>query len=108
MDNLGANLWQHSLNGKTASIRAGHIQYKARCQSKHGCTQSAVIQIECRDSIGHPFWNRDFCEAHAKAGVREGRAPQNPGILAAAGKISSVNTDETNGPLPLGYGTGPL
>jgi hypothetical protein len=26
----------------------------------------AVIQIECRDSIGHPFRNRDFCEAHAK------------------------------------------
>jgi hypothetical protein len=25
-----------------------------------------VIQIECRDSIGHPFWNRDFCESHAK------------------------------------------
>jgi hypothetical protein len=63
--NLGANLW-HSLDGKTASIRAGHIQYKAQCQSKHGCTQPAVIQIECRDKIGHPFWNRDFCESHAK------------------------------------------
>jgi len=25
-----------------------------------------VIQIECRDNIGHPFWNRDFCESHAK------------------------------------------
>jgi hypothetical protein len=24
-----------------------------------------VVQIECRDSIGRPFWNRDFCEAHA-------------------------------------------
>jgi hypothetical protein len=26
----------------------------------------AVIQIECRDSIGHAFRNRDFCAAHAK------------------------------------------
>ena len=58
--NLGANLWEHGLDGKTASIRAGYIQYKAQCQHR------AAIQIECRDSIGHPFWNRDFCEAHAK------------------------------------------
>jgi hypothetical protein len=49
--NLGANLWGHSQDGKTASIRAGRIHYQARCQSKHGCKQSAVIQIECRDSI---------------------------------------------------------
>jgi len=35
------------------------------CQSTLGCKRNAVIQIECRDSIGHPFWNRDFCEAHA-------------------------------------------
>jgi hypothetical protein len=26
----------------------------------------AVIQIECRDTIGHPSWNRDFCETHAR------------------------------------------
>ena len=65
--NLGANLWGHSEEGKTASIRAGYVHYKARCQSKHGCSQNAVIQIECRDSIGHPFWNRDFCESNAKA-----------------------------------------
>jgi hypothetical protein len=64
--NLGANLWGHSQDGKTASIRAGRIHYQAHCQSKHGCRQSAVIQIECRDTIGHPFWNRDYCEAHAK------------------------------------------
>src|SRR5262249_3904734 len=64
--NLGANLWGRGEDGKTASIRAGHIHYQTRCQSRHGCTQSAVIQIECRDSIGHPFWNRDFCETHAK------------------------------------------
>jgi hypothetical protein len=66
MANLGANLWGHSEEGKTASIRAGHIHYQARFQSKQGCQQRAVIQIECRDSIGYPFWNRDFCEAHAK------------------------------------------
>jgi hypothetical protein len=64
--NLGANLWGHSEDGKPASIRAGHIHYTAQCQSKLGCRHRAVIQIECRDSIGHPFWNRDFCESHAK------------------------------------------
>jgi hypothetical protein len=64
--NLGANLWGHSQDDKTASIRAGYIHYQARCQSKHGCAQSAVIQIECRDGIGHPFLNRDHCEAHAQ------------------------------------------
>jgi hypothetical protein len=26
----------------------------------------ATPRIECRDSIGHPFWDRDFGEAHAK------------------------------------------
>jgi len=36
------------------------------CQSTRGCKRNAVIQIEGRDSIGHPFWNRDFCEPHAK------------------------------------------
>jgi hypothetical protein len=63
--NLGANLWGHSEDGKTASIRAGRIHYQAQCQSKHGCRFAAAIQIECRDSIGHPFWNRDDCKAHA-------------------------------------------
>jgi hypothetical protein len=63
--NLGANLRGHSLDGKTASIRAGHIHYQTQCQSKYGCRRCAAIQIECRDSIGHPFWNRDFCETHA-------------------------------------------
>jgi hypothetical protein len=64
--NLGANLWGHSEDGTTTSIRAGYIQYKAQCQSRHGCPHPAVIQIECRDGIGHPFWNRDFCYTHAK------------------------------------------
>jgi hypothetical protein len=64
--NLGANLWWHSEDGKTASIRAGRIRYLAQCQSKHGCWHRAAIQIECLDGIGHPFWNRDFCEPHAK------------------------------------------
>jgi hypothetical protein len=31
----------------------------------------AVIPIECRDSIGHPFWSRDFCEAHTKPVIEE-------------------------------------
>jgi hypothetical protein len=26
----------------------------------------AVTQIEYRDTIGHPFWNRDLSEAHAQ------------------------------------------
>jgi hypothetical protein len=25
-----------------------------------------MIQIECRDNIGPPFWNRDLTEADAK------------------------------------------
>jgi hypothetical protein len=58
--NLGANLWGHSEAGKTASIRTGRIHYEARCQSKQGCPHRALIQIECRDTIGHPFWNHDF------------------------------------------------
>jgi hypothetical protein len=69
--NLGANLWEHNEEGKTASIRAGRIRYQARCQSRHGCPRRAAIQIECRDSIGHPFWNRDFCEAHAKSALEK-------------------------------------
>jgi hypothetical protein len=64
--NLGANLWGHSEADKTASIRVGRTHYQARCQSKKGCPHRAVIQIECRDDAGHPFWNRDYCEAHAK------------------------------------------
>jgi hypothetical protein len=64
--NLGANLWEHNQDGKTASIRAGHIHYVARCQSRSSCVRPAVIQIECGDGIGHPFWNRDFCETHAR------------------------------------------
>jgi hypothetical protein len=64
--NLGVNLWEHIQDGQTASIRAGRSQYQAQCQSRHGCWHRAAIQIECRDSIGHPFWNRDFCVAHAK------------------------------------------
>jgi hypothetical protein len=64
--NLGANLWGHSEAGKTALIRAGRIHCQAGCPSRQGCQQRTAIPIECRDSIGHPFWNRDFCEAHAK------------------------------------------
>jgi len=66
VDNLGANLRGRSEDGKTACIRTGRIHYQAQCQSKFGCRHRATIQIECPDSIGHPFWNRDFCETHAK------------------------------------------
>jgi hypothetical protein len=53
---LGENLWKNFEAGNVASIRSGSIHhYQARCQSKKGCAQRAVIQIECRDSIGHPF-----------------------------------------------------
>jgi hypothetical protein len=78
VDNLGANLWGHSQDGKTASIRVGYIQYKAQCQSKHGCPHPAMIQIECRDSIGHPFWNRDYCEAHAQSALKRAEARSIP------------------------------
>ena len=74
MDNLGANLWGDSQDGKTASVRAGRIRYLAQCQNKLGCWQRAAIQIECRDSIGHPFWNRDFCEAQAAPVLEKARA----------------------------------
>jgi hypothetical protein len=66
MANLGANLWEHAGDGKTACIRAGRVHYVARCQSRSHCAQRAVIQIECRDSIGHPLLNRDYCEAHSR------------------------------------------
>jgi hypothetical protein len=72
VDHLGANLWKHIEDGKTASIRAGHIHYKAKCQSKLGRPRRAPIQIECRDAIGHPFWNRDYCETHAKSIIDKG------------------------------------
>jgi len=75
---LGENLWGHSQDGKTASVRAGRIHYKARCQSKAGCSPPAAIQIECRDSIGHPFWNRDFCEAQAKPVIEKARSLRIP------------------------------
>jgi hypothetical protein len=64
--NLGANLWGHGEDGKTACIRAGRIHYVARCQSRSHCAQRAVIQIECRDCIGHPLLNREYCEADAR------------------------------------------
>jgi len=30
------------------------------------CSKRAAVGVECRDSIGHPIWRKDFCEAHAK------------------------------------------
>ena len=74
VDNLGANLWEHSQDGKTASIRAGRIHYQAQCQSKQGCRRPAAIQIECRDAIGHPFWNRDYCETRAQSVLKRAEA----------------------------------
>ena len=67
MANLGEKLCGRIEEGKTASIRADSIQYKAKCQSSKACQLVAVIQIECRDCIRHPLWNRDFCEAHAQS-----------------------------------------
>ena len=77
MANLGANLWG-SEEGKTASIRAGRIRYEGRCQSRSHCARRAVIQIECRDRIGHPFWNRDYCEAHAQSVLKKADAHRIP------------------------------
>jgi hypothetical protein len=31
-----------------------------------------VIQIECRDRIGHLFRNSDYCEAHARPVIKKG------------------------------------
>jgi hypothetical protein len=76
--NLGENLWRNFDAGKVASIRAGRIDYVSRCQSKVGPKRYAVIQIECRDSIGHPFWNRDYCEAHAQSVLRRAEARNIP------------------------------
>ncbi|MGO9604603.1 MAG: hypothetical protein ACLQAT_14640 [Candidatus Binataceae bacterium] len=25
--------------------------------------QRAIVGLECRDSIGHPIWRKDFCDA---------------------------------------------
>lgn len=37
---------------------------------------------ECRDSIGHPFWNRDFCEAHARPVIEKAKRLKDPDVLA--------------------------
>lgn len=50
MANLGEKLCGRIEEGKTPSIRADPIQYKAKCQSSKACQLVAVIQIECRDS----------------------------------------------------------
>lgn len=73
MANLGEKLCGRIEEGKTASIRADPIQYKAKCQSSKACQLVAVIQIECRDCIRHPLWNRDFCDAHAAPVLEKSR-----------------------------------
>jgi hypothetical protein len=73
MVNLGATLWGFK-KGKTASIRARRIHYVARCESRTHCGRYARIQIECREGIGHPFWNRDYCDAHAQSVLKRAGA----------------------------------
>lgn len=68
--NLGANLWGHSQDGKTASIRAGRIRYKASVKAvSRRATRGDPI--ECRDSIDHPFWNWELLRGARKAGDRK-------------------------------------
>jgi hypothetical protein len=73
VDHLGANLWGHSEEGKTASIRAGRIQSSLVARAG---TMPPIGDgpDECRDSIGHPFWNPDFCEVQAARLLEKARA----------------------------------
>jgi len=32
------------------------------------------VRFECRDSIGHPIWRRDYCDAHTKPLIAKARA----------------------------------
>jgi hypothetical protein len=76
MANLGANLWRHGEEGKIASICAGRTRYVAKYQSRSHCAHRAMTQIECRANVGHPFWNRDFCE---RTRSRDSRDPSGSG-----------------------------
>ena len=74
MANLGEELWRHFEEGKTAAIRLVRIQYIGQCASKSRCNWRATIAIECRDSIGHPIWHRDFCQPHADPIIAKAKA----------------------------------
>jgi len=67
MANLGEQLWKHPNERKTAAVRLVTLKYTAPCESNAKCPQRATVGIECRDSIGHPIWRKDFCDAHAKS-----------------------------------------
>jgi hypothetical protein len=49
-----------------------------------------VIQIECRDGIGHPFWNRDFRESHAKPIFEKTERLKIPASWPQQGKLRAI------------------
>ena len=82
MANLGENLWRNFDAGKVASIRAGRIDYVSRCQSKVGPKRYAVIQIECRDSIGPSFLESRLLRGPRAVRAQAGKSAQHPGVVA--------------------------
>jgi len=74
MPNLGEKLWKHADDGKTATIRLVTLKYTVPCDSKLKCSQRASVGVECRDSIGHPIWRKDFCDAHARPLIARAKA----------------------------------
>ena len=74
MADLGDDLWRHSEDGKTASIRLVALKYTVRCESKVTWSQRATVGVECRDKIGHPIWRKDFCDEHERRLVARARA----------------------------------
>ena len=80
MANLGADLWGHSEEARLRRSALGTSSMR-RCSNRSRCAQRAVIQIDCRDQIGHPFRNRDHCEAHTRSVLKRGRGPSHPSLL---------------------------
>jgi hypothetical protein len=66
--NLGANLWGHSQDGKTASIRAGRIHYQARmvppCRPVSVNSAPVAVIVICR---AFDIWFGAHSAAHVTA-----------------------------------------
>jgi hypothetical protein len=74
MANLGEQLWRHSDQNKTATIRLVTLKYTVQCESNLKCNRRATVGVECRDKIGHPIWRKDFCDEHANPLVARAKA----------------------------------
>jgi hypothetical protein len=63
---LSERLWRNEGRG-IGSIRAGHVEFVARCESRTHCGRYARIRVKkCLDR-GRPFCNRDYCDFRGRA-----------------------------------------